>query len=348
MKYANGKKKSALVDRAQLDQPTKIKVKASALIIQLGVGVFLAGPAFAEAPNTPKPEPVAAPDDVLPFDPNDSMLDELMHKLEAESDGDDEVPTVKPKPPKVHPKVLATYGARQALRHKINKDASIEGYFEEGVGAQDAPYRRPSSSWVAGISGSYVLGGFNLNASFGARHGYSGLYDTWDSVRDRTWSFGISRHFKLSREWSVAPNLRTSTLKSQTSSKELNRRDLTLPFSYVLNKEVTLKALTVAYSTQRYTNRPITQTDNTTTLSTGIQYRLNAKSTFEVNLGREKRSSDQVQAEYVRKTITPKYEYKFSSTSTVGIEIGRETRTSATENFSRWVIVPRLQSRYDF
>jgi hypothetical protein len=201
---------------------------------------------------------------------------------------------------------------------------------------------------VGGLSGNYLWNGFTLTAGFNSKRNYTDIYRQWDGKLDRTYSLGASRKFKLSNEWTLAPSVKLTRLRSDTATKELNRADLNLPFSYALNKKWTLKALTVAYSTQTYTNRVQDQTDRTWTLSTGVAYKWSEKSTFEVNVSREKRFSNQDAAEYTRTAIIPKYEYKISPTSSVGIAIGRATRSSRADEFSHWIVVPKLQLRMDF
>lgn len=179
------------------------------------------------------------------------------------------------------------------------------------------------------------------------KRSYNDVYNTWDGVTDTIYRLGAARKFKLSKEWTLSPSVSFSTLKSGKATKELNKADLSLPFSYALNKQVTLKALTLAYSRQTYTNRDEAETDNTSTVSTGFTYKWSEKSTFDVTVSREQRFSNKESAEYTRTSITPKYEYKISPTSSIGIAIGRETRTNSTEEFSRWILVPKLQLRID-
>jgi len=64
-------------------------------------------------------------------------------------------------------------------------------------------------------------------------------------------------------------------------------------------------------------------------------------------VSREERYSNQSSAEYSKTTVMSKYEYKFSPTSTVGIGIGYETHSNSTEQFSRWLLVPKVQIRFD-
>jgi len=307
------------------------------LLLPVCIGLLAATPAIAQNDDS---------DDELWTSSNDRELDELLHKILEEDDGDDEVPT-KVRAPKVHSKLLTTYGAKQALRWKINKTAFLEGYVDQGIGALDSPYKPPTSKFAGGILGNYLLGGFTITGGLDLKRNYSDVYADWDGLLDRTFNLGVSRKFNLTKDLAFAPSLRQSSVRSDKSSKDLSKLDLSLPLSYALDKQWTLKVLTVGISSQTYTNRAQEQTDKTWSYSTGLAYKWSEKSSFDVTLSREDRYSNQSSAEYTRTTIMPKYEYKISPTSSLGIAIGYETHVNNTEEFSRWLIVPKIQLRID-
>ena len=312
-------------------------LKVGLLTIPLCLAVVAAPQAFAQDEAQEGEE----------FVSNDSQdLDEMLRKIEAEDDGDDDVP-VKIKKPKVHSKLMTTYGAKQALRWKINKVAFIDAYVDEGIGAQGNPYKTPTSKAAGGVSANYLWQGFTLSGSIDLKRNYSGTYDDWDGVLDRTFSLGAARKISLSKQWSVTPSLKQTRMISDKQTKELRKTDLVLPFSYALDKLWTVKALTLAYSTQTFTNREFDQTDRTRTISSGLAYKWSEKSSLEVSVSKEQRYSNQSSAEYSKTSVMPKYDYKFSPTSSVGIGIGYETHANSTEKFSRWILVPKLQLRWD-
>jgi hypothetical protein len=313
------------------------KLKIGSLAILCSLAVVAAPQAFAQD------EP---PTDEEWADTDGQELDDLIHKIQEENDGDDDVPGGA-KPPKVQSKIMTTYGAKQALRWKINKHAFVEGYLDQAIGTQDSSYKTPNSKFSGGFSASYLWNGFALSGGVDFKRNYNDVYKDWDGFLDTTYRLGAARKFKLSKEWTLSPSINFSKLQSGKATKELNKTDLSLPFSYALNKQWTLKALALAYSTQTYTHRVEAQTDNTSTASTGFAYKWSEKSTFDVSISSEKRFSNQASAEYTRTSIMPKYEYKISPTSSIGIAVGHETRSSRTEEFSRWILVPKLQLRIE-
>ena len=313
------------------------ELKIGSLVVFFCLAVVATPQAFAQDEG---------PDDEEWTSASDQELDDLIHKVQEENDGDDDVPGVA-KPPKVQSKIMTIYGAKEALRWKINKQGFVEVFVDQAIGTQDDPYKTSNSKFAGGLSANYLWNGFAFAGLIDVKRSYNDVYNTWDGVTDTTYRLGAWRKFKLSKEWTLSPSVSFSHLQSGKATKELNKSDLSLPFSYALNKQVTLKALTLAYSRQTYTNRDEAQTDNTSTISTGFTYKWSEKSTFDVTFSREQRFSNKDSAEYTRTSITPKYEYKISPTSSIGFAIGRETRTSSTEEFSRWILVPKLQLRID-
>ena len=273
-------------------------------------------------------------------------LDELLRKIEAEDDGDDDLPVAKPQP-KAHSKFLTTYGAKQALRFKLNNDAFIDGYFDQGIGAQDNSYKKPTSKFTSGLNGYFLFKGYTLSSGIDIKRNYSGTYGDWDGLIDRTYSVGASRKFKLSNQWTVAPSINQSIIDSDQETKNLRKTDLSLPFSYALDKVWTIKALTVGFSTQTFTNRVEDQTDRTWTVSSGAAYKWSDKINVEATVIREQRYSNKSSAEYSKTTVMPKFEYKLSPTSSVGFGLGYETHSNSTEQFSRWLLAPKVQLRLD-
>jgi hypothetical protein len=283
-------------------------------------------------------------DELIDLSSND--LDELLRKIEAEDDGDDDLPTAKPKP-KAHSKLLSTYGAKQSLRFKLNKDGFIDGYFDEGIGAQDNPYKKPTSKFTGGVNGNFLFKGYTLSGGFDIKRNYSGTYGDWDGVLDRTYKVGVARKFKLSKQWTVTPSIKQTVIDSDQQTKNLRKTDLSLPFSYALDKVWTVKALTVGFSTQTFTHRAEEQTDRTWTISSGVAYKWDDKTTLDVTVSREQRYSNKSSVEYAKTTVMPKLEYKLSPTSSVGVGLGYVTHSNSTEQFSRWLLAPKVQVRWD-
>jgi len=283
-------------------------------------------------------------DELIDMSGND--LDELLRKIEAEDDGDDDLPSAKPKP-KAHSKLLSTYGAKQSLRFKLNKDAFIDGYFDEGIGAQDNAYKKPTSKFTGGVSGNFLFKGYTLSGGLDIKRNFSGTYGDWDGIQDRTYMLGAARKIKLSNQWTVTPSIRQTVIDSDQKTKNLRKTDLSLPFSYALDKVWTIKALTVGFSTQTFTNRAEEQTDRTWTVSSGLAYKWSDKTTVDVSVSREQRYSNKSSVEYAKTTIMPKLEYKLSATSSVGFGLGYVTHSNSTEQFSRWLLAPKVQVRWD-
>jgi hypothetical protein len=103
----------------------------------------------------------------------------------------------------------------------------------------------------------------------------------------------------------------------------------------------------VGFSTQTFTNRAEEQTDRTWTISSGIAYKWTDKTTFDVSVSREQRYSNKISVEYAKTTIMPKLEYKLSPTSSLGFGLGYVTHSNSTEQFSRWLLAPKVQVRWD-
>jgi hypothetical protein len=273
-------------------------------------------------------------------------LDEMLRKIEAEDDGDDDLPTKTPRP-KVHPRVLSAYGFKQTLRFKLNKDAFIDGYLDQGVGGQNDPYDRSTSKFAGGFNANLIWQGFTLSGGVDVKRNYAGTFSEWDGLMDRTYTYAVARKVKLSEKWNLTPTVRQTFIDSDQITRNLRRTDIALPFNYALNKVWTIKALTIGYSTQTFTNRTDPQTDITWTFSTGVAYKASEKTTFDVTLSQEQRYSDRSSVEYLKTTIMPKFEYKMSPTSTAGFGVGYVTHTNNTEQFSRWLLVPKIQLRWD-
>jgi len=281
---------------------------------------------------------------------SESTLDELVSKILSEEDGDDDEPDLPGKPPKprkVVPKIATNYAAKQALRWKINKDAFIDGYLEQAIAAQDDPYRAPGSKSAYGVTGNYIWNGFTLTAGADFRRSYADIFGAWDGVQDATYSLGVSRKISLSKQWTLSPSFKQTTVRSDKAAKDLSKSALSFPLSFALDKQWTIKALTVGYATQTFTNRAQGQTDQTLSYSTGASYKLSDKSTLDLSVNREIRTSNQSSSEYSKTTITPKFDYKISPTSSFGISLGYETHTTSKEEFSRWIIVPKFEIRKD-
>jgi hypothetical protein len=279
--------------------------------------------------------------------PERDDLDDLQRKPQDEEDGDDDVPTGKVKTPKVHPKVMTIWGAKQSLRLKINKQSFVEGYFDQAISAQDDPYKMETSKFAAGLTGTYLWKGYTLTSGFDIKRNQGGTFSNWDDIHDKTYNVAVLRKFQLSPKWTLSPNIKQTRLLSDKVTKDLAKSDLILPFSYALNKEWTIKALTVSHSTQTFTNRVLDQTDTTLSYSTGVAYKWSNKSTVELSIGKEQRFSNQASAEYIRETITPKYVYTISPTSNIAIGIGREIHSNSAEQISRWNVTPRIAIRWD-
>ena len=280
----------------------------------------------------------------------DSGLDDLLAAVLSEEDGDDDEPVLPgrpPRPPKVVSKIATNYGAKETLRWKINKQAFIDGYFDQAIATQDNPYKSPGSKFAFGVTGNYLWNGFTLTAGADFKRSYADVYGAWDGVQDATYSLGASRKISLNKQWTLSPSLKQTSVRSDTASNDLSKTAISLPLSYALNKVWTIKALTVGYATQTYTNRVQAQTDKTMSYSTGAAYKLSEKSTLELGLSRETRTSDQSSAEYSKTTLTPKFDYKISPTSSFGVSFGYETHSTSKDEFSRWVIVPKIQFRKD-
>ena len=280
------------------------------------------------------------------IDMNSNNLDELLRKIESEDDGDDDLPTAKPKP-KAHSKFLSTYGAKQSLRFKLNKDAFIDGYLDEGIGAQDNPYKKPTSKFTGGVAGNFLFKGYTFSGVLDLKRNYIGTFNDWDEVLDKTYSLAVARKIKLNNQWTVAPSIRQTVIDSDQKTRNLRKTDLTLPFSYALDKVWTIKALTVGYSTQTFTNRAEAQTDRTWTVSSGFAYKWSDKTTLDLTVSREERYSNKSSVEYSKTTVMPKLEYKLSPTSSVGFGLGYVTHSNSTEQFSRWLLAPKVQLRWD-
>ena len=215
------------------------KLKIGLLAIPFWLAVAAAPQAFAQDARSEDEEWVF----------NDRELDDLIRRIEEEDDGDNDVPT-RVRKPKVQAKRLTGWGAKEALRWTINKQAFIEGYLEQAVGELRDPYLTPSSKSEGGLTGNYLWNGFTLNGGFFFTRNYSGTFNTDNVIRDTTYNLGAARKFNLSKDLTLTPSVKYTKLSSSTATKDLKKSDASLPFSYALNKEWTLKALTVAYSTQ--------------------------------------------------------------------------------------------------
>lgn len=272
--------------------------------------------------------------------------------IEEETDGDCGAPAKgsNPKAPpkaKVHSKMLTTYSAREALRYKFNKDAFIDAYSDQTVGTQSVPIAASSSKFSGGLNVNFLVRGFTLTAGVDRLRNYTGTFEDWNGITDNAYSFGASRKINLSSQWTLAPSVKQTRLVSDTATKEFSKTDLSLPFSYALNKLWTVKAVTFAYSKQTYANRDFDQTDKTWTLSTGVAYKWSAKSTLEISVNRQVRHSDVTAAEFLKTTVLPKYEYKLSPISIVSMGIGYERHANSVEQFGRWILAPKVQLRWD-
>lgn len=289
--------------------------------------------------------PVFAEDED-PFNPPTPDESYAGCSIEEETDGDCGVPTKSPKP-KVHAKRLTIYSAREGLRYKFNKDALIDVYSVQTSGTQNVPQLASSSKFSGGLSAAFLVSGFTLTAGIDVLHNYTGTFNDWNGKVDNTYNFEVSRKIKLSPQWTITPSVKQTRLVSDTATKEFSKTDLSLPFSYALDKLWTFKAATFAYSKQTYANRDEAQTDKTWTLSTGVAYKWSAKSTLDISINRQVRHSDQFSAEYLKTTVLPKYEYKLSPTSTVSMGIGYERHSNSVEQFGRWILAPKVQLRWD-
>ncbi len=327
-----------------LYQRSAFYLKLIVVTLPVGLSVLASSNVFAQVTNQ---ETSSNEDDE---DEGDSNLDEMISGITGEQDGDDDEPDrpgKAPKPRKINSKISTTYGAKQALRWKINKQAFFEGYVDEAIATQDDPYKTPGSKFAFGVNGNYIWNGFTLTAGADYKRSYTDVFGAWDGIQDATYSFGVSRKISLSKQWALSPSFKQTIVRSDLATKELTKTAFSFPFSYALNKVWTIKALTVGFATQTYTNRVLPQTDLTSTYSTGVAYKLSEKSSLDLTLGREIRTSNQSSAEYSKTSITPKLDYKISPTSSIGISFGYETHTTSKEEFSRWIIVPKLQLRKD-
>lgn len=309
-------------------------MKIGMLVITFCLAAFTVPQAFAQDDE----ETWEPPTGLGPPDKNE--------ETEKETDGDNDVPKKAPKP-KVHSKVLVTYGAREALRFKLGKDAFIDAYVDQGAGTQDVPLQTSSAKFSGGLSAAFLVEGFTLTANIDILRNYTGIYGDWNGKYDKTYSFGVSRKIKLSPLWTITPSLKETRLVSDTATKEYSKTDLSLPVSYAFNKLWTIKAVTLAYSKQTYANRDEAQTDKTWTVSSGVAYKWSAKSTLDITINRQVRQSDQFSAEFLKTTVLPKYEYKLSPTSAVSMGIGYERHANSVEQFGRWILAPKVQLRWD-
>ncbi len=282
--------------------------------------------------------------EIMDLSSND--LDQLLRKIETEDDGDDDLPTAKPKP-KAHSKFLANYGAKQSLRFKLNKDAFIDGYLDQAVGAQDNPYKKPTSKFTGGVTGNFLFQGYTLSGGLDFKRNYNGTFNDLDEMLDRTYSLAAARKFKLTNQWTVAPVIRQTVIDSDLKTRNLRKTDLTLPFNYALDKIWTIKALTVGFSSQTFTDRAEEQTDRTWTVSSGVAYKWSDKTTLDLTVSKEQRYSNKSSVEYVKTTVMPKLEYKLSPTSSAGFGLGYVTHSNSTEQFSHWMLAPKVQVRWD-
>lgn len=320
-------------------------LKSSLLALPLCVALMASPLAYAQGI-----EQDSASDDDQEMVMEEDTLQAMIDQTNSDEEGDDDEPDLPgrpPKPKKVTSKLATTYGVKETLRWKINKAAFVDGYLEQVVAAQDDPYKSPGSKGAFGVSGNYVWNGFTLTAGADYKRSYADIFGAWDGVQDATYSLGVSRKVSLSKLWTLSPSLKQTTVRSDVASKDLAKTAISLPLSYALNKEWTIKALTVGYATQTYTNRVLAQTDKTMTYATGASYKVSDKTTFDLSLNREIRSSTIAATEYSKTTITPKLDYKISPTSSFGISLGYETHSTSKEDTSRWVIVPKLQLRKD-
>jgi len=328
-------------------------LKSSLILIPLGLPLLTAQNAFAQTAQTAfaQEDEASAMGDDEEFgmgETDDGAFEDMLSELDDYGDDDEpDLPGRPPKPRKVVSKIALNYGAKESLRWKINKQAFIDGYVDQAIATQDNPYKSPSSKFAFGVTGNYLWNGFTLTAGADFKRGYADVYGAWDGVQDATYSLGVSRKISLNKQWTLSPSLKQTTVRSDTASKDLSRTAISLPLSYAVNKRWTIKALTLGYATQTYTNRLQGQTDKTMSYSTGAAYKMSENATLELGLSRETRTSDQSSAEYSKTTITPKFDYKISSTSSFGIGFGYETHTTSKEESSRWVIVPKIQFRKD-
>jgi hypothetical protein len=324
----------------------QFSLKSSLVAIPLCLAVLSCPQAFAQDMSGDS----ASDDDSDTTLMSESTLDELVNQVLAEEDGDDDEPDLpgKPKKPaKVHSKLATTYAAKEVLRWKINKNAFIDGYLEQAIAAQDDPYQPRGSKSAYGLSGSYSWDGFNLTGGADFKRSYKDVFGDWDGVVDKTYSLGVSRKIGLSKQWTLSPSFKQTRVLSDVAAKDLSKTAISLPLSFALNKEWTLKVLTLGYATQTYTNRVQAQTDQTMNYVTGAAYKLSEKATLDLSVNREVRTSNQSSAEYSKTTITPKFDYKISPTSSIGIALGYETHSNSKEEFSRWLIVPKFEIRID-
>jgi len=268
--------------------------------------------------------------------------------LQEIEDGDCEPPNPKkPRTPKVHPKSMTNWGARETLRWNINKQSFIEGYFDQTISAQDDPYKMESSRFSLGLNGSYIWKGNTFTAGVDVLRNQGGTFTSWDNNHDKTYNVAVTRKLPLIDKWSLTPTFRLTRALNDAVTKDLSRSEITLPLSYALNKLWTIKVLTVTYSEQTYTSRELPQTDMTSNNATGFAYKWSDKSTIDVSLSRQQRYSNQSTAEFVRESFTPKYVYNISRTSNFALSIGREVHSNSTEQVTRNIITPKLSIRWD-
>jgi len=268
--------------------------------------------------------------------------------LQEIEDGDCEAPNPKkPRTPKVHPKSMTNWGARETLRWNINKQSFIEGYFDQTISAQDDPYKMESSRFSLGLNGSYIWKGNTFTAGVDVLRNQGGTFTSWDNNHDKTYNVAVTRKLPLIDKWSLTPTFRLTRALNDAVTKDLSRSEITLPLSYALNKLWTIKVLTVTYSEQTYTSRELPQTDMTSNNATGFAYKWSDKSTIDVSLSRQQRYSNQSTAEFVRESFTPKYVYNISRTSNFALSIGREVHSNSTEQVTRNIITPKLSIRWD-
>lgn len=328
-------------------QFTVSRMKNLLLLLPICFALFTITPSFAQGASESSDQELDGDFSELSID--DDTLEGLINKIAEEEDGDDEVPLPvgKKKPPKVTPKIATTFAVKQAVRWKINKQSFVEGYVEEAIARQDDPYKQASSKLAWGLTGNYSLSGYTLSGGVDVKRGYTDVFGTTDGILDTTYSLGVAKKFDLSKQWSISPSVKQTFVRSDLRTKELTKSAFSLPLAYSISKAWNLKVLTVGFATQTYTGRDETQTDKTWTLSTGLAYKWTEKSSFEVSVSREDRFSTNGNAEYSKVTIMPKYDYKISPTSSLGIGVGYENHATYAEEYSRWLLVPKLQLRLD-
>jgi hypothetical protein len=193
-----------------------------------------------------------------------------------------------------------------SVKKKLTPDVTLDVSARVGYGGLESPNRPRNSSLGGGLVLSWKLGKYALSAGIEGANGYKNYLENYNS-NNLTVRQGIARSFALGSSFSVTPAAAVSYVFSTDTRQNRYKVDMSAPLSWKVGN-IEFQPVLPRLSYQSYSNQD--RRDWTTFIGSGINWAALSSATLSASIGYERKTSNNVKAEYSRWVLAPQVAFK--------------------------------------